>query len=349
MRGWAFFAAAVTLAAGIASADEVILKDGSRLVGQVERLADGKLKIKTDFAGELTIDAAKVQGLTTEKPVNVQLTGGEVPVGTLSYTAAGQKVLAAGLPERTIDVGQVTGLWQPGTDSPEVAAAKQKAEDAKPKWSLRLEAGLDGATGNSERFGLLGRAEGRMTTESERLLLYLQERYAQENGTETVNNVLGGARLEVDFTKAWYGYGRVELEHDSMADLDIRLTAAAGAGYFVIRKPNHEFKVFAGAGYEHSSFASGLKKDLAIIELGETYRLEVTPWLLFVHGITYNPAIEDFGDFRVVMENAAEIPLTSDKSWKFKAGVRNQYVSQPDPGRDRLDTFYFANIVVDLK
>jgi hypothetical protein len=44
------------------------------------------------------------------------------------------------------------------------------------------------------------------------------------------------------------------------------------------------------------------------------------------------------------MENAAEIPLTKDKDWRLRVGVRNNYDGLPEPDIKRLDTYYFLNI-----
>ena len=54
-------------------------------------------------------------------------------------------------------------------------------------------------------------------------------------------------------------------------------------------------------------------------------------------------------DHRLAVENAGEIPLTDEEDWKLRLGVRNQYDSMPVGGAERLDTYYFANIVWDMK
>ncbi len=81
----------------LAAADEVYFKDGSCVVGQIVQMGYGKLKIKTDFAGELTVDAAKVKGIRTQKPMTVELKNGEHAVASLEYTPVGGQSLGGAL------------------------------------------------------------------------------------------------------------------------------------------------------------------------------------------------------------------------------------------------------------
>lgn len=88
------------LAAAPVAADEVIFLNGDRLTGKVVSAAGGKLVIKTDAAGEVTIDLAKVKTFSTDAPVQVKV-GDKRPV-TTPVTAGpdGQVQIAPGEPPR---------------------------------------------------------------------------------------------------------------------------------------------------------------------------------------------------------------------------------------------------------
>ena len=58
-------AALALLAAAAALGGVVTTSDGSRIVGTVEQVADGKLVVLTEIAGRLEIDASKVTGIST--------------------------------------------------------------------------------------------------------------------------------------------------------------------------------------------------------------------------------------------------------------------------------------------
>ena len=342
----------LTMGAAGARADVVTLKNGSRIVGQVERLEDGKLRITTDFAGELLIDFENVRGISTETPRTVQLDTGERNVGPMQFDeTTGQAVAAPGdAPDRRIDVDNVQSLWHPEDDSPELAAAKKAAEDARAKWTVQLLAGLNGQSGNSERLSINGRAEANRTTPEDRLKIFAEGRYSKENGVRTANEIIGGSILEVDITDRLFWFAKGTLEHDEFENLKLRANVTGGLGYFLIREDIQDLKVRVGVGYEHESFDDGTTEDSALGELGVDYRRELAPYLLYTFSATYYPKFDDpMSDYRLVVENAGEIPLTDEEDWKLRLGVRNQYDSMPVGDVERLDTYYFANIVWDMK
>ena len=74
-------------------ADEVIMKNGSRLIGTVISMESGKLVFKTSFAGNITIDWERVDRLTTEKAVEVSLDDKKVLKGQVVKADDGTLVL----------------------------------------------------------------------------------------------------------------------------------------------------------------------------------------------------------------------------------------------------------------
>ena len=334
----------------LATADEVLLNNGSQIIGQIQTMTDGKVTVKTDFTGELVIDASQVRGINSDQPMSVELKGGDRAVGHLTYTPdSGQRVSAGALGDVSVQIGQVTAIWAADGDSPEVAAMKAELEKNKNPWSAKLELGLDGQTGNTERLAVNGKAEIHRVTSADRLTIYAKGRSSRENGTDTVKEIIGGVNIEVDVNEKQFLYGRTELEFDKFENLDLRVTVTGGVGYFVFSKPDEELKLRAGIGFIHESFDTGDSDDRAVADLGWDYRKEFTPHLVFTHSMTVLPSFEDIDDFRATMDNAVELPLNSDENWKLRVGIRNDYDSMPEPNIKRLDTYYYMNIVMETK
>jgi hypothetical protein len=65
--------ASLVLAATPALADEVIFLNGDRLTGRIVSATGGKLILRTDAAGEITIDLSKVKTFSTDEPIMVKL------------------------------------------------------------------------------------------------------------------------------------------------------------------------------------------------------------------------------------------------------------------------------------
>src|SRR5262245_21687705 len=69
MLGPALVALAALAVADVAHADEILFLNGDRLTGKIVSAAGGKLTVKTDAAGEIIIDLAKVKTFSTDDPV----------------------------------------------------------------------------------------------------------------------------------------------------------------------------------------------------------------------------------------------------------------------------------------
>ncbi|MFH1749015.1 MAG: DUF481 domain-containing protein [Planctomycetota bacterium] len=339
------------------TADVVTLTDGSRLLGQVERLGEGKLVLVTKFAGTLEIDAAMIASIQTDQPVNVGMDSGDRLVGPVEWKHEIDRAVVrtemGGVP---VNVSRITDIWPRDGKSPEVIAmeaqvakAREEAEAARGKWSATLEAGLLCKEGNTDVFNARGRAELRRQSSDDLLKFYVSGEYAEENDERNTSEVKGGAYYEYLFTPRWFAYGRMDLEYDEFENLDFRFSSAVGAGYYWIKKPEHELKTRAGIGYLHESYMDGITRDAAQAEVGLDYRVDIAPWVQFVHGTIWYPTFDSLQDYRLVSDSALLFPLGGSDVWKLKLGALFEYDSIPNPGYERLDQTYYANILLDIK
>jgi len=355
--------------ATLVSADQMPLNDGSVIKGEVQKLLDGKVSIDTGFAGTLSIDWAKVKSISIDKSVVVVFKSGQKQVGVLKFESGkGQLLKTTTQGDLFVPLDQIVAIFK--ADGKEVAPADaeqlqqqvaqagQQAEGQdvpriadfkeKPRWKFRAELGVNGQAGNTERTSVIGRFEGTKSYLNRRFRMYAQTRFVEEDGVRTANETFGGTDLEMDIDDRWFIFEKNFAETDEFEDLDLRLRATAGVGYFVVRKPDREFKVRAGAGYQHEKFETGDREDSIVAEVGIDYTREFMPWLKLVHATTYYPSLENRRDYRIVTETAGEIPLDAAKQWKLRAGIRSEFDDAPQPGIDRLDSFYFLNLVLDF-
>jgi putative salt-induced outer membrane protein YdiY len=339
------------------AADVVTLTDGSRIIGVVERLAEGKLILVTEFAGTLEIDASKVVAIETDQTVNVAMASGDRLVGQIAREAdTEQAVVQTEMGDVAIDADKIEAIWPKDGKSPEVLAmeaqiakAQEEIEAQQAKWAAIFEAGLFYTEGNKDIFRVNGRAELRRTSLKDLLKFYVSGEYSEEDDERSTHEIKGGAYYEYLFTQRWFGYGRMDLEYDEFENLDLRFSTIVGAGYYWLKKPEHELKTRAGIGYLHESYMDGVTTDAAQAELGLDYLVDIAPWLRFTHSTTWYPTFEALRDYRLTSDSAFLIPLGESDVWKLKLGALYEYDSIPNPGFERLDQTYYANIVLELK
>lgn len=339
MRRAAVFSVIATmmLVAGLtARADEVRLADGSLVMGKVVSIAGGKLKVATEFAGEIEIELAKVSSIATAEPRQIRIGDAPAVEGTLGLDD-GTQVLTVNGDVRPLALTEISDVRDVG--------APPAPEKPRVNWIGKAEVGLTGKSGNTDRVDARALVSTTRVGPRGRLILTLRGAYAQVDGTRSQNEIMGTELYERDITDRLFGYQKLELEYDEFEDLDLRATLTAGLGYFVIRSKKQELKVRGGIAYQREQFNGGVTEDNFITEAGYDYRLDLNKWLRFTSRFTFFMEPADFDAWRFDAENAAEIPLSQKSGWKVKLGVRNEFDNMPQPGIEELDTTYYASLV----
>ena len=230
----------MTLLAATAAADVITLKDGSKLLGKVERMDGGKLILVTEFAGTLEIDATLVETVATDEPVNVGVDSGDRLVGSIEWKPEIEKVVVqtelGGIP---VNVNRIEAIWPKDGKSPEtlametqIAEAQAAAKAAEAKWSATFEAGILFTEGNKDIFTARGRAEIRRKAPKDLLKFYLAGDYGKENGNRNVAEVKAGTYYEHLFTERFFAFLTSEVEYDEFENIDLRFSASGGVGYY---------------------------------------------------------------------------------------------------------------------
>lgn len=333
----------------ITRADVVTLTDGSRLIGTIQRMSDGKLTLVTEFAGTLEIDSAKVVSLGTEGPVNVALSSGDRLVGPMAAEEGDRSVVKTAVGELDISMASVEAVWPQGADSPEQVIAQKELDEKLGKWTFQAEAGVTDREGNTQRFDAMGRLLLQHKSIDHMLQFYLNGQYGEQNDQRNVAEVIGGILYEHNFTERFYWYVRNEAEYDEFENIDLRYTLTTGPGYYWIRKENHELKTWAGVGLLHESYRDGTSRSDAQAEVGVSYLVDLTEWLRFTHSTIWYPTFQSLRDYRLKSDTAFLMPLGTSDMWKFKIGASYEYDPIPQAGRERLDETYYANILFELK
>lgn len=346
-------------------AGTVYLKDGSVLNGEVMRLRDGTLTLKTEYAGELHLSADVIRGLQTDKPAIVSLDNGDEVQGRLHYDTAGeanqrQRLTSDSFGERPLALQRLAGIRPVGAPSDaqieareKIAALKKKqAELSKDPWSGRLSLGIEGTSGNSDARNIDFSASALRETDGDRLSLSAEIHKARQEGEQTEDEYLAKSRLERDFTERTFAFVQADAEKDQFENIDLRFRLTMGPGYFFIREPEQTLKGRLGVGYEHESFTDGGNDESIVATLGYDYMVVLWDWNRFIHELTLIPQIDDnpADNFRAESVLADELPLgTSDSLWKLRAELRNDYNHNPEPGVEKLDTSYLLNIVREFE
>src|SRR5271170_7288428 len=171
-------------------ADQVVLKNGDRLTGTILKSDDKTLLIKTEFAGDVTVQWPAVQEVTSTQPLHVALSNGKTVAGPVTTTDGNFAVATAA--SGTVDVakGDVTALR---SDAEQADYEKSLHPGLLQGWKGGANVGFGYTAGNSETENLaLAFIADRKTLHDE-ISLYANSIYSKNDAADAVPSVTANA------------------------------------------------------------------------------------------------------------------------------------------------------------
>ena len=315
---------------GPARGDEVLFQNGDRLSGKILKAAGGKLTIKTDGAGEVSVDMSKVKTFSTDAPVTVGVK--ERPPESANVGAG---------PDRYVQTAPAPGaLPQP------VAIADISAiNPGPPAWTGSFSLNGLRTSGNSvtEQLGFRGALSKRWP--HDRLTFGAEYSFGRQEDpstgqkSTTLDYAMGLAKYDHFLTKKFYGYVSTKAERDGVAELELRVAPGTGVGYQWFEGPTFNLSNEAGLVWVYENYKRAGWSEFFGPRLA--YSVDWTPFqpLKLYHTLEYIPSFEDLGgDYLLNIDAGARLTV-----WKgLFAEVRYEYRfdATPASGRNRTDQRY---------
>jgi putative salt-induced outer membrane protein YdiY len=223
-------------------ADEVRLKNGDKLTGQIVRMQEGKLTLKTTYAGEITIIWQEVAGIQTDGSVKIVLTDETTLEGTTEAVEDGKMKLATDKLETSSSFSLV-----------DVKAVNP--EPVKPvRINTRANASVTSERGNTKSDNYYFDGEFVARTKKNRYKIGGELTNEKADGITTSQNWLSYGNYSHFFNENWYLYADTLFEHDEFKDLNLRATLGAGAGYQFFETPLLNLSISAGLAMVDENF-----------------------------------------------------------------------------------------------
>jgi hypothetical protein len=321
------FVVLVTMPARPAAADEVVFLNGDRFTGKIISAADGKLILKTDGAGEVTIDLKKVKTFSSDEPVNIRV-GDNVPFD--SKIAPG--------PEGKIETRKVPGGLSELLAIKEIAAINPAPDT----WhgQIALQGMIERGNTHRGEFGVT--FELKKKWEADRLFFGGEFLYGRERDSETGHKFTaddygkGDFKYSHDLTKKFYAEARFLVWHDSLAELNFRYATGPGLGYRWSESPTLTFFTEIGIAYNNENYETLGNRDYWGPYIA--YGLEWTPVkpLKIFSDLEYLPSFSDFGG-NYLVDVKGGIHSTIWKGLFVEFRVEYLYRSEPPGGVEKGD------------
>jgi len=345
MKSFRIVASLYLCFSGFANADVVVTDDGSRLVGRILNIEEGTIKLETAYAGTVNIDQKKVASFTTDEEVLFRVAGGKTLVGKPAAGGEQGFRIQSGDVFHDVEIQAVDKVLPVTGEDPAVALEEFRKSDLKRKWLFSGGFDVLGKTGNSKDFSIGGKFEAKLKGENDVFALSAEYENREKDGSKTADRSVGGVSYEV-FRKGAIGwYVRSALERDSITSVDLRSTSAGGFSYRFLNDSDHALVARIGPGYRYTSYDSHKQDESSMtLDLGLAHDYRFNDFLSVKTDITYVPGLTGSGNDRLVQDSGLVFPLSGNRKWKMRMGIRNEFESEPAV-TENLDTTYYTRII----
>ena len=331
---------AALCASGFAQ-DKLTLTNGDVITGKIQSMADGKVTIQSPVLDEVVVAIGDVTDLVTAAPVVLQTQEGDRMERRILGIEQNSFRLSGDGNTQELPVMSL-GMINPPEEQP-------------PKWTGSLKFTALYTSGNTRREsgGLLFDAS--RTTEQDRITLDGIWNYGTDEdvnpssatfGEKTLTQRRAGAGAKYDYflDKRWYVLGTARALGDTLADLKLRLTIGAGAGYTIIDDGTTLLLSEAGFSYYSEDYRQPGLATEETVTLRVAYRLErqLSEGTKLVHRVEAFPSIEDGSDF--YLQAVTELSTSLTDSMVASLAHTLDYDNTLATGRKSADNRVFLTV-----
>lgn len=313
-----------------AAAEVVVLDNGDRLSGEVLKIEEGKLSLKTEYAGIVTIAWNRVQKFSSSRPYQMETGNGLRLTGSLFRS--GQRVdllTSAGPVQLTPDRILRATPVAPGTEAGFWRALEGSAD-----------VGYSFTRGNADLSQSSLSVNARYRTDGYKLQLDLGSLFARQQGASGASRHSGAVRFDRFLSPDAFLYTNLGLERDERRLLNLRTNAGGGVGWKLIQAPERELSLLGGFNFVNEDYrvqpgAAAPAGASGEGQIGLDWRTAAPAGVQFTTRVALTPNIVQLGRYRLAIESGARVPLIGRYVWSVN--VFNRFDSRPPVEAQRTD------------
>jgi putative salt-induced outer membrane protein YdiY len=304
----------------VLGADEIQMKNGDRITGQVINAGATTITLQTDYAGQITVQVALVAQVVAGAPPAAATTA-PAPQQQVANTTSAVVVPAA-------PVAPPGPSWLRG-------------------WTGYVETNINLTNGNSSTTNLgLGANATRLTPKNTTILqmayLYAKDSTPDPDRT-TANAVRGGPRYEHNLSDRFTTFTFMTFEHDPFQNLDLRWVMGGGLGYFLTKTEKMQFQLYSGGSLNKEDFVQ-LSRQSGELILGQKFSRQIANRVTINQQLEIFPNLNDAGEYRANFDSTMLLMLTKYLGWQLT--ISDRYLSNPVSSLRKNDVLVTSGIRV---
>ena len=306
----------------------LVMKNSDRLSGTMVNSDNTHVSIKTDYAGEISVQWSAVTELISEKPLFVITSDKKTISGTITKVDAILVVHTASAGDVRVPLTDVSIVRSTeGQDAYEKSLHPGLREDWKGEVNIGFS--LARTENTTTNFSTGGNADRK--TLNDHFGVYASSLYAKTNagGTNqvTANTILGGLRYDRNFTSRMFAFGSGDFSHDELQALDLQSILTAGIGVHLLNRPKTTLDLSAGPNYTRASYSGGVTRNLAGATLGEDFVHQIGKLVALNEHFYFYPDLTNRGQYRFAFDGGSVTKISGWLGWQVMLGDR--FISDP--------------------
>jgi putative salt-induced outer membrane protein len=352
------------ISSGLMLADQITLKNGDHLTGKIVK-SDGKtVVLHTEFAGDLTIQFAAIDQITTDQELHVYLKGGKTAVGTV--TTSDGKLEIATKTSGTVEAPRedVTVIRN---DAEQTAYDKSQHPTLRQGWTGGANIGFSLARGNSDTENLALAFNAMHPTIYDKITLSASSVYTENNTPGAVpatiaNLVEGLFRYDRNINARMFAFVGTDFMSNQLQDLDLRAVYDGGLGLHAIKTDKTILDFFAGANYTHETYSNGppvtppttpptftsygTTNRFAALTLGEELTQKLGASTVLTQKLYFYPDLNDTSQYRGTFNFGTVTKISKWLGWQNQ--FSDIYVSNPPSTAKQNDLIFTTGLNISF-
>jgi len=343
----------IILACSSLFADQITIKNGDRLTGTIEKSDDKSLVIKTEFAGEVTVDWSAISDVKSEQPLHVGLKDGKTVVGPVNIVDGKIEVAtqSAGRIEAPKDAVSVIR-----SDSEQRSWEKLQHPSLLQGWEGGVNLGFGLTAGNSETKNLAIGFNGIRTGLHDKLTLYEASVYSTNDLAPaatrvTANTNRGGVRYDRDITSHLFAFVNADFATDALQDLNLRQVYGGGLGWHAIKRDSTTLDILGGIAYTRDNYTQlaplpRLIHSFVAGQIGDEFMHKLGKATVITQRAYFFPDFENSGEYRATFDFGTVTKFNKWLGWQNTFG--DVYVTNPPTGKKKNDVVFTTGLNISF-
>ncbi len=340
----------VALSCG-AFADQVVMKNGDRLTGVIVKYDGKSLTMKSEFAGEVTIEWEAITSFSSTEPLNLTLKDERKLVGAVRARAGKIEVSTAEAGAVAVEKAAVRAIRNQEEEAAYQAEVKRYENPGLLQlWAGYVDLGFAATRGNAITSTFNTEFNAARATKTDKVSLYMTAIRASNTTAgvklQTANATRGGVKYNRSVSDRWSTFGFTDLEFDEFQRLDLRVVTGGGMEYEIVKREDMAFNVQAGGSFNKEYFANNTTRKSGELVAGQSFTYKLFRITELEEKLIVYPNMTERGQYRINFDIGT---ITRLNKWlSFRFSVSNRYLSNPLPGNKTNDVLLSTGIRVSF-